>query len=203
MNLIIIQGSYHPHGCMTALVEHFIQGVREQNSNHTITVVDLLTTDINFCNGCWQCTDLDDEDLGTCIFDDDVAPILRKMMAWDVLVFASPIYCWSTTALMARFIERALPATKCVDGHPVARNTQLEDKKGVLLLSSGIPYPDNVNLGCMQHATGALSYACKNFRCNKIYTLEAGGMESEASYHEEWCHKAYQLGKEIACIWSK
>jgi len=42
-------------------------------------------------------------------FRDDMDMILKEMVSSDLMLFASPYYCASYTAIMARFLERCLP----------------------------------------------------------------------------------------------
>jgi len=63
---------------------------------------------INQCQGCFRaCTTKPGI---RCIkHRDDMDMLLDELVASDILLFASPLYCAAYTAVMARFFERCLP----------------------------------------------------------------------------------------------
>ncbi len=58
---------------------------------------------IRYCNGCGSCLEK-----GACWIRDDFKTLIRKVMAADALVLASPVYFFHVTAQMKTFIDRSL-----------------------------------------------------------------------------------------------
>ena len=59
---------------------------------------------IDYCIAYYYCKDHD----GVCILKDDMAEILDKMNAADVIVMASPVYFYSIDAQMKALIDRTV-----------------------------------------------------------------------------------------------
>lgn len=73
---------------------------------------------------------------GTCVQKDDMAEVLEKVKAADVIVLASPLYYFTWTGLMKRFLDRTYPLL------PI-----LKDKDFYLLTLGGVPdkkFMDNI-----------------------------------------------------------
>jgi len=60
---------------------------------------------IHFCFGCMACQ----SNGGKCVQKDDMAGILEKMTAADVLVLATPVYFYTMNAQMKTLIDRTHP----------------------------------------------------------------------------------------------
>ncbi len=55
------------------------------------------------CLGCWQCLSWGEE---RCPLKDDREMIEEKILAYDGVIFASPVYAMNVTALMKNFLDR-------------------------------------------------------------------------------------------------
>lgn len=195
-NVLIIKGTYKKDGMTSALVDNFARGVKSADENAEVKIVDLLDANVAFCRGCEDCMKTEGK-IGTCSIDDDTKGILEDMLECDVLVFATPVYEMGPTALMKRFLERNYAVLKPGKGWPKGRNPKRKDKRGVILLSSGAPYPVNVIFGITGHSVKTLKWICKLWSCGKVYSLKAGGMENNEKTKNKFTEKAFQLGRKI------
>jgi len=59
---------------------------------------------INYCEACEACQ----RNGGNCVQKDDMAEVLDKMMAADVIVMATPVYFYSMDAQMKTLIDRTV-----------------------------------------------------------------------------------------------
>jgi hypothetical protein len=62
--------------------------------------------DIKPCKSCWRCWF---QTPGRCVQDDDMAAVLDRMRAADVIVVATPIYVDHLTAQLKTLIDRMIP----------------------------------------------------------------------------------------------
>jgi len=197
MKALIIKGTYHKKGMISELVESFKAGLLKTNPSAQVNVIDLLDLDIKFCTGTCVCGKDDGKPIGDCVLKDAAAPVLQEMLACDILVMATPIYCLTQTALMQRFIERSLPLLKFSSRGPKPRNPVRKDKQGIVILSTGAPYPFNTIFGFTGHAQKVLSGFCRYSGCAKVTTLKAGGMEMNPKAKEHFLKLAYNSGASL------
>ena len=80
----------------------FAQGAEEAGSK--VETIFLRDKKIGFCLACYHCRDHG----GVCAIKDDMAEILDKMNAADVIVMASPVYFYSVDAQMKALIDRCV-----------------------------------------------------------------------------------------------
>lgn len=101
-NVLILAGSPRKNGNSAALCREFARGARE--SGHQTETVFLRDKNIGYCMACYYCK----KSGGICAIKDDMAEILDKMNAADVIVMASPVYFYSVDAQMKALIDRTV-----------------------------------------------------------------------------------------------
>lgn len=100
MFVLGLQGSPRKRGNTSKLLSAFLDEA-EQLGAHT-QLLDIPRMDIRPCQGCGNC-----EKKGFCIIDDDmqqVFPLLRKA---DIIVMATPVFFYGTTAQIKCLIDRS------------------------------------------------------------------------------------------------
>ena len=104
--IVVIQGSPRKEGTSKTdiLAKAFIEGARKAGAESE--TIYLREKRIKQCQGCYTCWT---KTPGKCIFNDDVADIMKKSNEADLVVFASPLYHFGIIALMKKYIERTLP----------------------------------------------------------------------------------------------
>ena len=80
---------------------------------------------INFCLGCNTCQ----RNGGTCVYKDGVPEILDKMLDYDVIVLATPVYIYSITGQFKTLIDRTY-----------SKFSSLSNKEFYFILSCVVPY---------------------------------------------------------------
>jgi len=199
MKVIIIDGVQNPHNSMTErLVTKCVEGIRAARADTEIQIVKLLETDIKFCIGCKKCGAKDDKPIGTCVLKDAMQTILPDLLAADRIVFATPIYDFTMSALLLRFMERTLPLHFYPEkSWPKARNKTRPDKKGLILFASDCPPPLNWLLGLTWHPSVMLRLLSRSVGCSKTKVISAGGMHFYKSLLEKFERKAYGAGRDL------
>ena len=110
-NVLIISASPRKGGNSDLLCDRFLAGARE--AGHQAEKIFLRDKKINYCLGCGVCNSTH-----ACVQKDDMAPLLDKMVAADVIVFATPVYFYSCDGQLKTFIDRCVP-----------RYTEMKDKE--------------------------------------------------------------------------
>ena len=136
MKVLGFMGSPRKNGNTDVLVNTFLDGA--SSAGAAVKKFFLADHHINQCQGCYKNCVLK-PGLQCSIFRDDMDMLLEEMASSDLMLFASPFYCSSYTAIMARFFERCLPLWEVeivgemgtVDAFKFI-NTPLKGKKAVI-----------------------------------------------------------------------
>lgn len=100
--ILVLSASARKGGNSDLLCDQFIKGAVESgNQAEKIFINDLK---INYCLGCGVCNTTH-----KCIQQDDMAAVLDKMIAADVIVLATPVYFYSMNGQMKTLIDRSVP----------------------------------------------------------------------------------------------
>ena len=176
MNILILCGSPHREGTSNTLVKEFIRGAEE--AGHKTTVYDCAHGNIHPCLGC-DCCGMN----GNCVQKDDGNEVLKKLLAADAVVFATPVYYFGMSAQLKMMIDRFY-----------ARNGAITRKRMKAALIATAWNDDEVVMkGIKTHFDIIFDYLSFQNR-GMVLAKGAGavGMMLESYYAE-----AYQLGKSI------
>jgi len=89
----------------------------------------------NKTNGCTSCRACQKSAEYACVIDDEITPLLAKMVLADVIVMATPLYFFSMSAQIKGVLDRMFSLYKW-DNDAGTMNTVLKDKTFVLLASA-------------------------------------------------------------------
>ena len=105
MKVLLLNGSPHARGCTyTALSE--VAGQLNQNGVET-EIVQIGAGPVHGCIACGKC-----RETGSCVFDDIVNEILKKMEDADGLVVGTPVYYASPHGSLIALLDRLFYAGK-------------------------------------------------------------------------------------------
>jgi len=92
------------HGATHVMVSALLEGaVKSGASTESIF---LARKKIGHCIGCFTCWT---KTPGKCVLKDDMEELLKKYMASDIVIMASPLYVDHVTGIMKDFMDRSLP----------------------------------------------------------------------------------------------
>jgi len=94
-----IVGSPRKKGNTEILARHALKAIEEEGLEAEL--VSLAGLEIKPCTACMACKKEEQ-----CPIDDDLFPIYLKMKESDAIIFASPVYFGSATALIKALMER-------------------------------------------------------------------------------------------------
>ena len=119
MKIVIINGSARKGNTLTA-IHVFVKGASIRNE---IEIIEPEKLHIAFCKGCGAC-----QCYKGCVDKDDTNPTIDKIVAADIILFATPVYWWGMSAQMKLVID------KCY-----CRGLQLKNKKVGTIVVGGSP----------------------------------------------------------------
>jgi len=99
MNVLAIVGTARKEGRVSSLCQRILDGARD--NGHETELIDLFDYSIEFCRGCMACTRT-----GKCILKDDFEVLAGKEEDADVIIYGSPIYHSSISAILKNFLDR-------------------------------------------------------------------------------------------------
>lgn len=105
MKVLAINGSPRgENGCTNMMLQPLLEGMCQAGAKTKIIKLD--DKQIHHCIGCFSCWT---KTPGKCVFNDDMAELLNKIIGADIIVYATPLYYFTTTGLFKNFLDRCLP----------------------------------------------------------------------------------------------
>jgi multimeric flavodoxin WrbA len=175
--VLVLSSSPRKNGNSEILCEQFMNGAIE--AGHYVEKIFLSDKKINYCIACESCS----RNNGVCIHKDDMAQILEKMIHFDVIVMATPVYFYTMDAQMKTLIDRT-----------VARYTEIENKDFYFIATASVNSKQKLEstfdgfrgfIECLPNA-------------NEKGTVYGTGAWKKGEIRESKAMKeAYEMGKEI------
>ena len=175
-NVLVLSASPRKGGNSEMLCDRFIMGAQEAGNN--TEKIFLRDKKIGYCVACDFCK----SNQGRCTQKDDMAEILDKIIAADVIVMATPVYFYTMDAQMKTLIDRT-----------VARYTEIKNKEFYYIMTAA------------DSGEHVLDGTIEGFRCFAdlclVGTKEKGIIRGTGAWHKgEISDKpvmteAYEMGK--------
>ncbi len=171
--ILILSGSPRKNGNSDYLCDRFFEGAKAVG--HDVEKIFINDKKIAYCRACYAC-----QKLGKCIIKDDMEEILNKIIAADVLVFASPVYFYSINAQIKTVLDRT-----------VARWTEIKDKEFFYILTAA------EGREIMERAVECFrGYAdCFKGSVEKGVLCAHGLYQKDEAKTSDFANAAYELGK--------
>jgi radical SAM mobile pair protein B len=177
MKIVVLMGSPNRNGSTGILVQNFQKGAEE--AGHSVDVIDVCHANIHPCIGCVKCGYE-----GPCVQKDDVELIRKKLLASDMIVFATPLYYYGMSAQLKTVVDRFC-----------AYNSSLNSRHLKSALLTVAWNADDWTFDALKaHYKTLVRYI--NFKdCGMVLGLGCGtpGMTKRSRYPKE----AYQLGRSL------
>lgn len=100
MNIVAFNGSPRRKGNTSLLLHELLRGAHDAGAQTEEIIAENLN--LKYCRGCLRCNRLQ----RCSIQDDDWQVLSQKIIAADVLVFASPVYFHHLTASLKKILDR-------------------------------------------------------------------------------------------------
>ena len=98
--VLVLSASPRRGGNSDLLCNRFLLGARQ--AGHSAEKIFLKDKEINYCTGCGTCLN----GIRRCPQKDDMAEVLEKMVAADIIALATPVYFYTMNAQMKTLIDR-------------------------------------------------------------------------------------------------
>lgn len=86
------------------MVQAFLEGANDAQA--TAETIFLAKKNIQYCTGCFNCWT---KHPGQCKIKDDMKILREKLLASDVIVYATPVYVDNVTGILKTFMDRLVP----------------------------------------------------------------------------------------------
>ncbi len=140
MRIVTILGSPRKKG-FTSLILGVMED-RFKAGGHDLERINVTDFDVKGCTSCYKCLKSSNELV--CSQKDDALTIFEKMLKADVIVYSSPVYCWSWSAQIKTLVDRHYCLVKNYGTH--THKSFLENKKSALVVTCGGPIENNADL---------------------------------------------------------
>lgn len=174
--VLILSGSPRKGGNSDILCDRFAQGATDGGNN--VEKIRVAEKNIGYCRACYAC-----RGTGVCAIKDDMAEILEKMIAADVIVLASPVYFYSIDAQLKALIDRTF-----------ARWTEVKNKElyYIVTAADGEREAADTTVACFN------GYAdCIDGAKHKGTVYGMGAYEKGEIKGSEAMVTAYEMGKNV------
>jgi len=105
MKILAINGSMKAkNGCTDKILQPLLTGM--QKAGAEITTIYLAEKNIKHCMGCFACWF---QTPGKCVIKDDMSDVLEEMLKADLIIYGTPLYCYSASGLMKDCLDRSIP----------------------------------------------------------------------------------------------
>ena len=140
MKVTTILGSPKKNGNTATVLGRFEALIAPQHEVERVNVTDYQ---VGGCLGCQACQRVLDEP--GCAQKDDAEALLKRLMAADAVVYATPLYDWSFTAQIKALLDRHYAMVKWAADGSVA-SALLKGKPVALLVTCAGPVEGNTDL---------------------------------------------------------
>lgn len=138
MKITTILGSPRKRGNTAAVLKQFEDCVPAPHQVERINITDYT---VKGCLGCDVCQRKRDEP--GCAQKDDAVALLNRLLASDVVVYATPLYCWDFSAQLKALVDRQYCLVKWkVEGSP----SLFAGKRVALLVTCGSGIENNADV---------------------------------------------------------
>jgi multimeric flavodoxin WrbA len=175
--VLVLSASPRKGGNSDLLCDQFMRGVKEVGNQ--AEKIFLRDKRINYCIGCGACQG----NGGKCVQKDDMAEVLDKMIAADVIVMATPVYFYTMNAQMKTLIDRTC-----------ARYTEISNKDFYFILAAA----DSSKLAMERTLSGFRAFtSCLSRAKEKGIIYGTGAWKIGDIKKSDTMNKAFEMGKAV------
>ncbi len=141
MRILALQGSPRVKGNTQTVLDLVLRSAREAGAKVETVLLGKLK-DISGCLECYGCQDEPTEP--GCHVQDDLLPVIGKAMKADLIVWATPVFCWSPAWPLKLAMDRFFCTFKFGEGGKYT--SLLKGRKMAAVITSGGGEEDGADL---------------------------------------------------------
>jgi multimeric flavodoxin WrbA len=188
--IVFIQGSPRKNGNTCAMAEVAATAAKKLGAAVAEIDISALQFKTPGCTGCQQCQLSEKFE---CVIKDELTRVVATLPDYDVLVFSTPLYWWSSSAQIKMLIDRMYSLVKFNEAGEI--KTPLAGKKLALLATAFGPLENNLDLLERQLKFPSEMLNCTFAACLfHSVTQEAGKLKEEKTAYD----KAEEFGRQLA-----
>jgi multimeric flavodoxin WrbA len=192
LKILIINASPRKKGITTALLDELQTAINPSYNTDVVRIQDLK---IKPCIGCLKCRP--DK---TCILPRDDAHILgEKVREADFLIIGSPVYWGNMPGPLKIFFDRSVPLFEYCEAKAIRYipRPQLKNKRAVLIVSGGTPFPFNLMYSQSRGTLRSLKTILKSGGIKISSTLNVPDSYNFEKKRQRYLNKATRIAKSI------
>ncbi len=139
--IMILTSSPRKHGNTNTVVQWVIEGA--QSAGGEVDCVDVANLKHKF-NGCIACYGCQQSDKYECVVEDETADLLKRLLDYETLIFATPVFFFGPNAQLKLVLDRMLCHVKF---DPETREPRLAVQGGTVGLIATAGGEENDGLG--------------------------------------------------------
>lgn len=154
------------------IAQEFLEGVRDAGAS--CRCVHLVEKEIKLCVKCGHCFY---KTPGKCSLKDDMSDLIKRLVASDIVIFATPVYIDNVTALIKIFIERLTPTLEPHlerDSHGEYRRGKRYNKYPKFVVIASCAMPEQSNFQVLQMFFHRMARTMHTEIVGEIYRSHAG-----------------------------
>ena len=172
--VLVLSASPRKGGNSDTLCDEFVRGALD--AGNKAEKIFLRDHAVNYCTGCGVCYSTH-----KCVQKDDMAEILEKMIAADVIVMATPVYFYTMDAQMKTLIDRTVP-----------RYLEISNKDFYFIVTGADP--DESSLERTINGFRGFTEDCLDNAKEKGILYAAGLWQAGEAQGSLYSKKAYEMG---------
>ena len=176
--ILILSSSPRKNGNSEILCDQFMKGAEE--AGNQVEKISLREKNIHYCTGCGVCNTTH-----KCVQTDDMADILEKMLAADVIVMATPVYFYTMDAQMKTFIDRTTP-----------KYTEISNKEFYFIVTAADTEEENLERTI--DGFRGFTYGCLKGAVEMGVIYGVGAWKMGEIMKTPAMQQAYEMGKSIS-----
>jgi NAD(P)H-dependent FMN reductase len=136
--ILTVSGGSPQNGILERVL-HWVED-ELQTSGHHVERIDLITKTVKGCDDCGHCTSPSDD--FDCIQKDDAQSIIDKLVASDVIIYASPLNYWGFSSQFKALLDRCHNLIRGRNGAPL-RTSSIKGQRQALIVTTADPFDNN------------------------------------------------------------
>ena len=188
MNVLGINGSPRIGGNTDILLERALEGARDMGARTEKVILNTLEF-----SPCQECENIRDD--GTCMVEDDLQPLYKKIEQSDAIILASPIFFGSLSAQTKMMIDRF----QCLWRAKYLLKIDIlqKKKKGAFISVEG-----STKKHFFDNAKSIVENLFATINAEYNEELFCPGVDEKAGVlkHSDFLKQAFELGRRIAAV---